>query len=124
MADEITYSIRLHSALNGTTHEFNSTNLTEDKATNRDAWVRVSVTTSASSMEVGAVDLSGGPAMFRYKNHGTDPTSIVKVRSGSGGADLIHVPPGGEGICVLSEASDPYLIADATTEFEYLIMAL
>jgi len=125
MADEITYTLRVHSALNGSVSEWNSNNLTMDKTTDRSVHNRISVTTSEAALPTGDVDLTATPALFRYRNHGTDPTSIIYVRPGTGAENLLYIPPGGEGLTVLTQSdAGAWVIADATTEFEYMLLAL
>lgn len=78
------------------------------------------VATSATAIPLGQVT---APHWSFFFNH--DITNFVKIRNGSGGADLLKLLPGECAFCPLFDTSTPYAIADtASIILEFLILSL
>lgn len=80
----------------------------------------MSVATSATVIPLGAVT---APHWAFFNN--LDPTNFIKIRNGSGGADLIKLKPGECCFVPLLDTATPYAIADTgACLMEYLIISL
>lgn len=78
------------------------------------------IATSATAINLGAVTAPHW-AVF----HNLDATNFLRIRNGSGGADLLKLLAGEWAFCPLLDTAVPYAIADtASILLEYLILSL
>lgn len=76
--------------------------------------------TSAEALDLGEVT---APHWAVFKN--LDSTNFVRIRNGSGGADLLKLLAGEVACCPLYDSAVPYAIADtAAVRLRYLIVQL
>lgn len=85
-------------------------------------WVEgtVSIATSATAIPLGQV-VAPHWAYF----HNLDSVNFLKIRNGSGGADVLKLLAGEYAFCPLLDSSTPYAIADTSAcLLEYAIFSL
>lgn len=117
MANELTLSASLKFVKGSTDRSFSKSGIQLDVSGTEFTNKSQTVGTSEEAIELGDVATPGYILIFNK-----DATNYVSVRSGTGAANLVKIPPGGIAL-FHCEASAPYAIANtASVQIEYLLI--
>ncbi len=117
MADELVLNCSL-SFLKGSTEIEISRGLKVTVSGNSGIQHRQTVGTAEEALVLGEVTVGGFLLMVNR-----DATNYVKVRSGSGLADLVRLKPGEPALFRVDSGATPYVIADtAPCDVEYVLI--
>lgn len=126
MANEITVTANLAantgSGVLGFSESETSSNVNFTLTASTGVYVKGSMATSTSpaAIPMGAIVTA---KWGYFKN--PDTTNSVTIRNGSGGAEVVSLPPGGVAVLPLKSSIAPYVTASASTpQVEYFILGL